>query len=1354
MTPENPNPRFSRRVVVEGVVGVVLLALFIWTGWYLNSAGFQEVVRRRVVAELELVTGGAVEMRQFRWNLSRLEFEVDDLTIHGLEPPTALPYAHVDRLRLRLKILSLVSLAIGLRSFDADRPVIHIMVDAHGNTNQPTPKIQLLSNRSPADRLFDLAIESAQLTDGELWWNDQRIPLDLRAEQVLASLNFVRAANRLVGSVHVARMESRLSDFYPLTSDAAVEFSLSHSDLEIKALRSKSGQSHFEASGRITNFQDPKVELAYRLSLDLQQAALVTGNPQLRGGRMDVNGRGSATLRDFSAAGNLFVHDLQWSNGSTRLPRLNAQAEFAVRPRRLTLSRLNGALAGGTISGAVEIVNWSLRPEPNYHSAEKGSAELQLRNIDLDELGAAISKSSLQEQPLRPAGKVNADTHIVWERNIRNLAATLSAHLEPPSQPAANSLPVKGDLHGAYYSASRTLEVSDAHFETPHSSLVAKGTLAAVKTSRLAIDLKTTDLRELEPFWTVLNLPRPPLEVRGNASFSGQASGTLAAPALTGHLMIGNFDYIPASAPANAGQQTRIAIGKTRSSPAARSPGQHWEHLATDIALSPSSLTVGNANLSRGEARILFSASATLQHYHFGDRDPFQAKVSVHKTALSDLQQLVGRSYPLTGMVDLKVQVAGTEVDPHGQGSIQIVDGTALGEPFRGLRSDLFFANHEARLDHLTLALNGATVAGNGAYNLASRGFRFDLSGANFDLQHIAILQSHRMEVQGKANFHATGSGSLDSPQISAAFHLTHLVLNGEATGDLDATAVSHGADLQLNAHSQFHDAQLALAGSIRLRDLFPAQLTLTFSNLDIDPVLHAFLQGSITQHSSVAGNITLRGPLLQPHDLNLAGELQQVQMDMENVKLQSEGPVRFFMSNGIFNLARLHIVGEDTDFTAQGSIPLQGSGATRLAARGKLNLKILESYNPDLVAYGITTLDLSVRGSVLQPEMTGRVQISNGGISYVDLPNGLSQINGTMFFNENRLQIESLTAHTGGGILNVGGSMAYASGLYFNFNAKGAGVRLRYPPGISASADADLRFAGTLQQSLLSGDVTVTKFGLNPHFDFAQYLARSNQPAVRADSPLNHIQLDVHVVSARELQVQTSLAGASLKRITGDADLHLRGTVAHPVVLGRVNIVQGDISFYGTEYHLERGDIQFVNPTTIEPVLDLEASARVRDVDITLGFHGPLNKLSTTFRSDPPLPSADIIALLALGRTREESALSPQPQPNYSGSASSALLGQALNSSVNSRVQRLFGVSRIKIDPAAGGPENNPNARLTVEQQVSNRVTLTYITNLSQSAQQIIQMEIQVTKNIYIVAVRDQFGVAGVDIKVRQRKR
>jgi translocation and assembly module TamB len=53
----------------------------------------------------------------------------------------------------------------------------------------------------------------------------------------------------------------------------------------------------------------------------------------------------------------------------------------------------------------------------------------------------------------------------------------------------------------------------------------------------------------------------------------------------------------------------------------------------------------------------------------------------------------------------------------------------------------------------------------------------------------------------------------------------------------------------------------------------------------------------------------------------------------------------------------------------------------------------------------------------------------------------------------------------------------------------------------------------------------------------------------------------------------------------------------------------------------------------------------------------------------------------------------------------------------------------------------------------VNNDITLTYITNLAQSAQQIIQVEYNVTRDISILAVRDQNGVLGFDVRIRQRK-
>ena len=99
-------------------------------------------------------------------------------------------------------------------------------------------------------------------------------------------------------------------------------------------------------------------------------------------------------------------------------------------------------------------------------------------------------------------------------------------------------------------------------------------------------------------------------------------------------------------------------------------------------------------------------------------------------------------------------------------------------------------------------------------------------------------------------------------------------------------------------------------------------------------------------------------------------------------------------------------------------------------------------------------------------------------------------------------------------------------------------------------------------------------------------------------------------------------------------------------------------------------------------------------------------------------------------------------------------LLSSALNSTLTNRVSKLFGSSSIRINPSVGGVENDPNARLTIEQQVSNNITLTYVTNLARSAQEVIQFEYNINSEYSLEGMRDENGVVSFDVLIRKRKR
>ena len=157
----------------------------------------------------------------------------------------------------------------------------------------------------------------------------------------------------------------------------------------------------------------------------------------------------------------------------------------------------------------------------------------------------------------------------------------------------------------------------------------------------------------------------------------------------------------------------------------------------------------------------------------------------------------------------------------------------------------------------------------------------------------------------------------------------------------------------------------------------------------------------------------------------------------------------------------------------------------------------------------------------------------------------------------------------------------------------------------------------------------------------------------------------------------------------------------------------------------------------------------------MTIGLHGNINQLRPTFRSEPPLPQADVISLLALGRTQEEQALYSQQEQSIGGdSTTNALLGGALNAAVSSRVQKLFGGGSVKIDPTYVGSIGSSSARITVQQNISRNVQVTYATNVNATAQQLIQAQVDITQSVSVLAVRDEAGVFSMVLKVHKRYR
>jgi len=103
-------------------LAVLLVLLTIGAYFFLSSIRFENIVRGRLAASIENLTGGRVEIGSFHWHLLNLQADVDGLVVHGLEAPGEAPYARIDHLRIRGSLLGFINPRILLRDLEITRP--------------------------------------------------------------------------------------------------------------------------------------------------------------------------------------------------------------------------------------------------------------------------------------------------------------------------------------------------------------------------------------------------------------------------------------------------------------------------------------------------------------------------------------------------------------------------------------------------------------------------------------------------------------------------------------------------------------------------------------------------------------------------------------------------------------------------------------------------------------------------------------------------------------------------------------------------------------------------------------------------------------------------------------------------------------------------------------------------------------------------------------------------------------------------------------------------------------------------------------------------------------------------------
>lgn len=502
------------------------------------------------------------------------------------------------------------------------------------------------------------------------------------------------------------------------------------------------------------------------------------------------------------------------------------------------------------------------------------------------------------------------------------------------------------------------------------------------------------------------------------------------------------------------------------------------------------------------------------------------------------------------------------------------------------------------------------------------------------------------------------------------------------------------------------------------------------------------------------SGNAQFDGLLADLSTLSGRGEISAMTAFLENDTLVVNRPFTFVFDRAKIGVTSVDASSELVEILVDGTILLEEGFPLSLTVAGRVDLSLLESPDVPFATAGEVAWSGSVRGTIDAPDLSGVATLSDVSLTHPDVFVGLTQLNGNIFFDGDTINLNDLEGTAGGGSVTIRGNVAvdgFGPGP-MDVRVDATDVRIRTVEGVRAVFDATTALRGEPRAPSLEGHIHVRSLAFAEGFeDFMTVFSASGAP--RPPGPLDSLGLALHVEGDENIRVENGLVGVDVR-----LNLDVSGTAGEPALTGYVESTSGTLDLQGTRYRVTRGNVSFIDPVGIDPVVDLQAETEIRNYRVILTISGRASDPRLDMRSEPPLPQLEIVSLIAGGRTREElaeeaignRAVAPTSEELFQ-SASATILTDLLADRVGSR----FGLlNRVRIDPFLVGAENDPAARITISERVTSNLEITYSQDLSSNRQQIIQIEYFLDDGTSFVASRDETGAAGLDVQFRKRFR
>ena len=1311
-----PAPRLWKAAAwVGGILITLLLIAGLAVTILLHSARFHHYVLSTVEQKASESIGTKVQLQNFALNLSNLSLDLYGLTVAGASPYPDPPLLQVAHGEVGVRIVSVLHRKWYLDSLVIDQPVVRVFTDAHGVSNIPT--IKSSGSSSSKTSLFDLGIRHAVLDRGAVYYNDRQSVLSADLRNVDFRASFDSLLQKYSGKLSYTDGHLQSGTFKPIPHNLDAEFDATPTTFHLAQARLTSETSQVVLNATLQDYSHPQVQGNYVATLDGSQFRRILENPSVPVGFIRASGSvqyqeiaNRTPLDTVLIKGDLSSQQLNIQTPTVRSQVRNIAAHYVLENGDATLEDFRASLLGGelTANGKMSSI------DGNAHSKFNAG----LRGIQLAALNGAM-KSSALPKGVSLGGVLNADANASWGKTFDDVIAHADATVHGKVSGQGKDVPIESGLHGNYTGKGQELALKQSFLRTPQSTLTMNGVVS--RRSSLDLKFQSNNLSELETVADVFRAPGPPLGLAGTALFQGTVRGSTSDPHLTGQLTASNFHF----------------------------KGTEWRVLRTNVDVNQSMASLQHADLEpASHGKITFDASTGLHKWAFTGASPLEVDLKASQLDVQDLVKLSGQQVPVTGTLAANVKMHGTELSPIGQGNVSLTHVTAYDQPVTSATLNFDGTGEEVHGD-LGVELPAGSLKSKVSVRPRQKSYNAQLTATGIRLEQLQAIKAQNINAKGVVSVKANGAGTFDNPQLDATLQIPQIDIQDQKIADVN---------LQMNVANHLATANLTSAAvgttikanaKVGLTGDYPADATLDTQTIPLQPIFAIYapeqaddLTGQTELHA------TLHGPLKNKNLLEAHVTIPTLKLAYSNtIQLAETSPIHVDYKDTKITLQRSGLKGTDTDLQFQGSMSTTKGAPVSLLLLGTVNLHLAQAFAPDIRSSGELKFNINSSGATDSPDVGGQVEIVDANFASGDLPVGLQHGNGVLTLTKDRLNITKFEGTVGGGAVTAQGGVAYRPSVQFDLGLSAKGVRALYPQGVRETVNADIRLAGSTDNAVLGGQVRLADLSFTPAFDLNSFIDQFSGGVSAPATPglAQSIQLNLGVTSENNI----NLVSRTLS-INGSANLRVRGTAAEPVILGRVNLDGGDIILNGDRFVLNGGTIEFVNPSETQPVVNLALNTTIQQYNISMRFNGPVDQLRTNYSSDPSLPAADIINLLAFGSTTEASANSPSLPANQQAAS---LVASQVSSQVTSRISKVAGISQLSINPvlAGGTSQGPPGANITIQQRVTGNLFVTFSSNVASTQNETIQGQYQISPRVAVSATRDQNGGVAFDTLIKK---